>query len=101
MDYLKLPNDQDPQQRWDNILKSADNQKMVAIRYRNKDNGLSVRKVEPYEIKDGKLFAYDPEKGGIRAFFTNNIEAAETTDEIYDPRFPIKINASLMSDDVL
>ena len=98
MDYLKLPTDQNAQERWDNILNGADKQRMVAIRYRNKDNGLSVRKVEPYEIKDGKLFAYDPEKGSIRAFFTNNIEAALQTEEVYEPRFPIKINSSIMSD---
>ena len=98
MDYLKLPTDQNPQKRWDNIMNSADNQRLVAIRYRDKDNALSVRKVEPYEIKNGKLFAFDPEKGSIRAFSTNNIEAALQTDELYEPRYPIKINSSMMSD---
>lgn len=98
MDYLKLPTDQNPQHRWDNILKGASDRKLIAIRYKNKDNGLSVRSVEPYEIKDGKLFAYDPEKGGIRAFFTNNIESAVLTDEAFEPRYPIKINSSIMSD---
>ena len=101
MDYLKLPTDQNPQHRWDSIMKGAANQNLIAIRYRNKDNGLSVRKVEPYEIKDGKLFAYDPEKGGIRAFSTNNIEAALETDETFEARFPIKINSSMMSDSTL
>lgn len=98
MDFLKLPTDQNPQERWDSIINGADKRRLIAIRYRNKDNGLSVRKVEPYEIRAGKLFAYDPEKGGIRAFFTQNIEAAVTTDETFDPRFPIKISSSIMSD---
>lgn len=98
MDLLKLPTDQDPSRRWDSIMRGAVEQKLIAIRYRNKDNGLSVRQVEPYELKDGKLFAYDPEKGGIRAFLTQNIEAAVTTDDVFEPRFPIKINSSIMSD---
>ena len=101
MDYLKLPTDQNAQQRWDSIINGATNQNLIAIRYRNKDNGLSVRKVEPYEIKDGKLFAYDPEKGSIRAFFTNNIESALETDESFEARFPVKINSSIMSDGTL
>ena len=98
VDYLKLPTDQNPQHRWDNIMNGAKEKKLIAIRYRNKDNGLSVRNVEPYELKDGKLFAYDPEKGSIRAFFTQNIEAAVLTDEDFEPRYPIKILNTTLSD---
>ncbi|WP_142340374.1 WYL domain-containing protein [Priestia megaterium] len=79
-------------------MNGAANKRLIAIRYRDKDNQLSVRKVEPYELRDGKLFAYDPEKGGIRAFFTQNIEAALATTDDFEPRFPIKINSSIMSD---
>lgn len=101
MDLLKLPTDQNPTERWNSIMNGAAQKQMIAIRYRDKDNQLSVRKVEPYEVKDGKLFAYDPEKGGIRAFFTQNIEAALKTDDGFEPRFPIKINSSIMSDSSL
>lgn len=98
MDLLRLPTDQNLQDRWDNIIQSANERKTVAIRYRDKDNMLSVRHVEPYELKNGKLYAFDPQKGGIRTFFTQNIEAAVKTNEVFDPRFPVKINSSILSD---
>lgn len=96
-----LPTDQDPSKRWDNIIESATSRNLLKIRYRDKSNQLSIRDVEPYEFKNGKLFAYDIDKGGIRAFTTNNIEAALQTDAPYEPRFPVKINSSILSDQSL
>lgn len=96
-----LPTDQDPSKRWDNIINSATERNELKIRYRDKSNQLTIRSVEPYEIKNGKLFAYDIDKGGIRAFSTHNIEAAIQTDAPYEPRFPVKINSSILSDESL
>lgn len=73
-----------------NISDSAKQLKILNITYNGK-NGTSNRIVEPYSIKDGKLYAYCVNKQGIRAFNLNNIISATVTQEPYVPRWPIQI----------
>jgi predicted DNA-binding transcriptional regulator YafY len=92
-----LPIEQNPKDAMDNIIQGATNRQSVAIRYRDTSNELSERVVEPYEIKNGKLFAHCQSKGGIRAFAITNILAAIVTDTPYEPRFPVKIQPPMKS----
>lgn len=88
-----IPNGQHPTETMKQIIKGATDLHCVAIRYRDKSMEVTERVVEPYEIKDGKLFAYCHLKQGIRAFFILNILAAIETNESYNPKFPVLITS--------
>lgn len=88
-----LPADQHPTERWATIVEGARTNHIVAIRYRDKSFELTERLVEPYEVKEGKLYAYCLLKKGIRAFILDNISAAAATDDEYIPRFPIVMDS--------
>lgn len=88
---FELPKEQHPTEAKANIVKGAANHRTVAIRYRDQAKNLSERVVEPYEFKNGKLFAYCLSKNGIRAFDVPNILVAVETTVSYTPRFPILI----------
>lgn len=88
-----LPADQHPTERWATIVEGARTNHIVAIRYRDKSFELTERLVEPYEVKEGKLYAYCLLKKGIRAFILDNILATAATDDEYIPRFPIVMDS--------
>lgn len=73
------------------IKEAADKKTLLQISYVDKSNKPSIRTVEPYEIKNGKLFAYCTAKDGIRAFNLENIQSAELHYNEYKPRFEILI----------
>lgn len=75
----------------DNIIKAAREHKLVIIRYSKKDGTSSTRTIEPYSMKDDKLYAYCTNSHGIRAFFLSKINSAEITNRIFAPRWPIEL----------
>lgn len=80
-----------PLEIMDEIVSGAKNLKCVRIRYRDQKQIVTERTVEPYEFKNGKLYAYCHTKEGIRAFTVANILSAGKTDKSYTPRFPVLI----------
>lgn len=81
----------------DTITQAARERKVLRIIYVEKD-GTSEgwRYVEPYSFSvdggtDG-LFAWDRSKNGIRRFALPRIEQAEITDEVFTPRYEVKIS---------
>jgi predicted DNA-binding transcriptional regulator YafY len=89
---VDLPSDMDHTTALESVAAGARNLKLVALRYRAKDNEVTERLIEPYEFKEGKLFGYDVGKEGIRAFIIQNILAAVVTNETFEPRFPVVIS---------
>jgi predicted DNA-binding transcriptional regulator YafY len=87
----KIPNSQHPSGTMKQIIQGAQELHCVAIRYRDQSQEVTERIVEPYEIKNGKLFAYCQTKEGIRGFTLINILAAVETNTSYVPRFPVLI----------
>ena len=75
----------------DEILTAARERKILNITYKSPKKGVSERTVEPYEIKDGALFAYDIAKNAIRRFTLSNIISAKATEADFSPRWPILI----------
>lgn len=73
------------------IQEAAAGQKLLQITYVDAKNKPSIRTVEPYEIKEGKLFAYCTVKDGIRAFNLERIQSAELHINEFTPRYPILI----------
>jgi predicted DNA-binding transcriptional regulator YafY len=88
-----LPVDQHPTERWATIVEGARTQRVIALRYRDKSFEVSERLVEPYEIKQGKLFAHCLTKNGMRAFILDNILAAAGTNTEFVPRFPVVVES--------
>ena len=74
------------------IRTAARNFRLVKITYTKQSNEeTEVYTCEPYEIKEGKFFGYALERDGIRAFFVERIIGAAEVDEIFTPRWPIKL----------
>lgn len=73
------------------ITNSARDLKCVRIRYRDQKQEITERTVEPYEMKNGKLYAYCHMKEGIRSFTVSNILSAGETNTKYNPRYPVLI----------
>lgn len=73
------------------IQLAANEQRLLKIAYNDAKNQQTVRTVEPYEIKDGKLFAYCTQAQNIRAFKLERIFSTKAMDLTFEPRFPIKI----------
>lgn len=73
------------------LVNGARDLKCVRIRYRDQKQEVTERTVEPYELKNGKLFAYCHMKQGIRSFTVSNITSAAKTNETYNPRYPVLI----------
>lgn len=73
------------------IRDSAYNLVVLKIHYVDSIGKLSVREVEPYEIKDNKLWAFCLEKQSIRQFSLTGITDARKTSQPFTPRFPILI----------
>lgn len=89
----KLPTEQHPTDTWSIITESARTNRVIAIRYRDKSHEISERLIEPYEIKNGKLFAFCLTRNGMRAFILNNILASAESENSYVPRFPVAMDS--------
>jgi predicted DNA-binding transcriptional regulator YafY len=70
--------------------------KLITMTYVDAKGKISVRTVEPYEIKDGKLFAYCRTRNAIRGFSLSNITAVKQTDMDYAPRYPVQIEGVII-----
>lgn len=73
------------------IERAATGQVTVVISYTDNKGAVTVREVEPYEIKQNKLFAWDVVRSGIRAFRLDRIQTIEPTNSRFEPRFPINL----------
>ena len=78
------------------IKDSAKDNKVLRIQYLDKKNEATIRNVEPYEIRNGKLWAYCRKKKGIRQFDLNRIQSARTTHYIYFPKWPVLLNETTL-----
>jgi len=72
--------------------------KMIRIEYEDNRGVVTDRRVEPYEIKNSRLFAYSIDPGsqgvpGIRQFKIFQIIKAEVIEETFVPRWPVQIYA--------
>ena len=78
---------------FDAIKKAGQTKKILQIVYKKKDGTTSSRHIEPYELRDGKLFAWDISKDDhIRQFFITGILQAEVIeDSDFTPRYPVKV----------
>ena len=75
----------------DEIIKAARNTTILNLTYQSQKKGVSQRTVEPYEIKNNALYAYDLSKQSIRRFNLSNIINAEATETHFTPRWPVQI----------
>lgn len=73
------------------IKEAADQQRLLQITYIDAKDKPTIRTVEPYEVKEGKLFAFDISKEAIRAFQIDRIQSAELHLTEYAARWPIQI----------
>ena len=69
------------------ILQAINTHRIIKIGYIDKKGARSLRLVEPYEIKNNKLYAYCLEKRATRAFIISNINSVEVTDKNFTPRW--------------
>jgi proteasome accessory factor BC len=58
--------------------------------YKENEDELSLRRVEPYALTNGRegwyVASYDPERRGVRHFRLDRIKGAAVTDEKFEPR---------------
>ena len=58
--------------------------------YKENEDELSPRKVEPYALTNGRegwyVASFDPERGGVRHFRLDRIKRVHVTDERFEPR---------------
>lgn len=73
------------------IKDAATDQRLLQITYIDAKNQPTIRTVEPYEIKNGSLFAYCITKNAIRQFKLDKIQSAEMHLTEYEARYPILI----------
>lgn len=74
------------------IRQQAKNQQLVSFVYTNKNNETQRRSVEPYEIRDGYLWAVDTEKPEhVRRYIMDRIREAKPVNQSYDPRWDVKL----------
>lgn len=76
------------------LQEASKKQSTVRLSYSDSKGVVSVREVEPYEIKEDKLYAFCLGKQSIRAFKLSKIHSLEVTNNIFKPRFPVMIGAN-------
>lgn len=69
------------------LNRAIEEHKLATISYVDSKNKPSVRTIEPYEIKEGKLYGFCLTKNGIRAFKLTNIQTAEFLTRTFVPRY--------------
>jgi predicted DNA-binding transcriptional regulator YafY len=70
--------------------------KMISITYTDAKHNPSVRTIEPYEIKNGKLFGYCRTRNAIRGFNLERISLIKETEMDYAPRYPVQIEGVII-----
>lgn len=83
-----MPNQKDPISE---IRIAAKNKTLLSISYLDSKGNFTERLVEPYEIKNGSLFAYCTEKESIRSFKLSQINAAHHSTTKFNPKWTINI----------
>lgn len=73
------------------IQKAAQERKTIIISYRDKNNKISERETEPYEIKDNAYWGFDLDSKSIKRFTLNNILGVEITENIFNPQWTVKL----------
>jgi predicted DNA-binding transcriptional regulator YafY len=79
-----------PQNPLSIIIQAMRERKMLSIVYTDRKGERTQRAVEPYEIKAGALFAFDPAKGSIRQFKLPNIADPRMLEASFEPRWPVR-----------
>lgn len=74
-----------------NIQQAALERRVLRLSYLDKKGIHTVRSVEPYEIKNGKLWAHCLQRDGIRQFEMNRIVQAVVSEKRFVPRHEVKI----------
>lgn len=81
---------EEPQNQFGIIIQAMKARKMLSIVYTNRKGERTQRVVEPYEIKAGALYAFDPAKGSIRQFKLPNIADPRMLEASFEPRWPVR-----------
>jgi proteasome accessory factor C len=73
------------------LSKAISRRRMVELEYyKENEDELSLRRVEPYALTNGRegwyVASFDPEREGVRHFRLDRIKRATVTDEKFDPR---------------
>ena len=73
------------------ISKAITSHKLIELEYfKQNEDEISVRKVEPYALTNGRegwyVASFDPERDGVRHFRLDRIKSAIVTDEGFQPR---------------
>jgi len=78
---------------YDILYEAARERKTLLLEYESPTTGKysEGREVEPYEMKNGFLWAYDINAGSIKKFSIEGIYSIEKTERVFIPRWPIKI----------
>ena len=77
------------------IEQAAKEKRVLRIAYVDLKQQESIRNVEPYEIRDGMLWAYCRKKKSTRQFALDRIRRATVTRYSYFPKYPDKITTPL------
>jgi predicted DNA-binding transcriptional regulator YafY len=73
------------------IKKSGISNYVVKLKYIDSKGTITERMIEPYEIKEGKLYGYSIKDDGIRSFKIESVLDATKTESKFVPRWPIKL----------
>ena len=73
------------------ITDAGQARRMLRLVYRDKSGHRSVRRVEPYSLKNGGMYAYDPVKASIRFFKLSRIVRLTIINRTYTPRWPVEL----------
>lgn len=73
------------------IHDAGQNRHVLRIVYKDKQDRVQIRNVEPYEIKNDHLFAYCRKRKGIRQFHLDRIQKAKPTAYTYFDKWPVKL----------
>lgn len=71
------------------IQEAFDKKSSMDILYKSK-KGIVARKVDPYEQRDGALWAFCHTHGKIHRFYTARIVDTNVLDEEFKPKWPIR-----------
>lgn len=71
----------------DDIYPAIQNHQMLEITYTNQKGETSSRTIEPYEVRDGRLWGWDIAKDAIRQFFLAMISECTLLETTFIPRF--------------
>ena len=70
-----------------NISRAIESKNLIEISYVDKKGNRSERVVEPYEIKQGRLFAYCLTKDAIRGFTLSALSKITVLEDNFNPRY--------------